>query len=122
MNIKKWISVFGEGIDKKLIEQRVTSEGNHLWHIFTWGNAPCLEGDEAKAAFDALEYTEAIRFCGGFSNRIKGVCTVGKLSADDVNNDPASDVYIVASDFSWTYVRTHEDGFFGPYFALKNKT
>ncbi|MBQ2911256.1 MAG: DUF4275 family protein, partial [Clostridia bacterium] len=28
-----------------------------------------------------------------------------------------SDVYIVASDFSWTYVRTHERGICGPYFC-----
>lgn len=119
MNINKWLSIFGEGVDKKLIKEHVTAEHNHLWHIFTWGDVPCLEGNEAKKAFDALEYTEAIKFTGGLSKKIKNQCIVGKLSSSDVDNDPASDVYIVASDFSWTYVRTHERGLCGPYLCIK---
>ena len=120
MNINRWLSAFAEGVDKKLIKERVTSEGNFLWHIFTWCEVPCFEGDEARAAFDALEYTEAIRFTGGFSGKVKKGGVVGKLSASDVDNDPASDVYIVAQDFSWTYVRTHEEGLCGPYLCIKN--
>lgn len=119
MNINKWISIFGEGVDKKIIKERVTAEGSFLWHIFTWGNVPCLKGDAAKAAFDALEYNEAIKFTGGFSNRVKNKGIVGKLSSLDVDNDPESDVYLVATDFSWTYVRTHEEGLFGPYLCIK---
>ena len=120
MNINKWLSVFGEGVDKKLIKERVTSEGNFLWHIFTWGEVPCLEGDEARETFNALEYTEAFKFTDGFSNRVKNKGTVGKISALDVDNDPAGDVYIVATDFSWTYVRTHEEDLCGPYLCIKN--
>lgn len=119
MTINKWLSAFAEGVDKKLIKKHVTSEGNFLWHIFTWCEVPCLEGDEAKEAFDALEYTEAYKFIDGFSNRIKNKGTVGKLSAEEVDNDPAADVYIVATDFSWTYVRTHEEGLCGPYLCIK---
>ena len=119
MNINRWLSAFAEGVDKKMIKKHVTSEGNFLWHIFTWCEVPCLEGDEAKAAFDALEYTEAIRATGGFSNKVKKGGTVGKLSAIDVDNDPARDVFIVAPDYSWTYVRTHEKGLCGPYFCVK---
>lgn len=32
---------------------------NHLWHIFTWGHIPCLEGDAARRAFDALDKVAA---------------------------------------------------------------
>ena len=119
MNINRWLSTFAEGVDKKMIKKHVTSKGNFLWHIFTWCEVPCLEGDEAKEAFDALEYTEAIRATGGFSNKVKKGGTVGKLSAIDVDNDPAGDVFIVAPDYSWTYVRTHEEGLCGPYFCVK---
>ena len=118
MNINKWLSIFGEFVDEKLINEHVTSDGNHLWHIFTWGEVTCLKGDEAKKAFDALEYTEAIKFYGGYSNKIMDISAVLKLSASDVDNDQASDVYIVATDYSWTYVRTHEDGL-GPYLCIK---
>ena len=120
MNINRWLSHFAEGVDKKMIKQHVTSDGNFLRHIFTWCEVPCLEGDEARKTFDALEYTEAIRATGGYSNRVKKCANVGKISAQDVDNDPAGDVYIVAKDYSWTYVRTHEEGLFGPYFCRRN--
>ena len=121
MNIKRWLSAFADEVDKKMIKKHVTSEGNFLWHIFTWCKVPCLEGDEARAAFDALEYTEAIRATGGYSNKVKKGEIVGKLSALDVDNDPAGDVFIVAADYSWTYVRTHEEGLCGPYFCIKKQ-
>ena len=116
--IERWLSVFGEGVDKKLIADRVTSNGNHLWHLFTWGEVPCLSGDEARKAFDALEYTNAIRFYNGYSNHIEKVSVVNKLSAKKVDRNKESDVYVVAEDFSWTYIRTHEFDL-GPYLCVK---
>jgi len=117
--IKKWISVFGEGVDKTLIEEHVTSYGNLLWHLFTWGEVPCLQGDDARKAFDDLQYEEAIRFYDGYASHIEKVSAIGKVSAKAVDKDRGSDVYIVAKDFSWTYVRTHEIGWCGPYFCKK---
>ena len=74
-------------------------------------------GEDAKRAFDELEYEEAIRFYDGYANHIEKVCVINKVSAKSVDKDKASDVYIVAKDFSWTYVRTHEEGVCGPYFC-----
>ena len=81
------------------------------------GEVPCLKGEEAKKAFDDLEYEEAIRFYDGYASHIDKVSVIGKVSAKAVDKDRGSDVYIVAKDFSWTYVRTYEDGRCGPYFA-----
>ena len=114
---KKWLKVFGRNVDKKLLDEHVTSYGNLLWHLFTWGEVPCLQGDDAKAAFDDLQYEEVIRFYDGYANHIEKVCVINKVSAKYVDKDKASDVYIVAKDFSWTYVRTHEEGVCGPYFC-----
>jgi len=116
--IKKWLSCFGRDVDGKLIEEHVTSQGNHLWHLFTWGEVPCLKGDEARKAFDALHYAEAIRFYDGYSNHIEEVAVIEKLTSLCVDEDEHSDVYVVAKDFSWTYVRTHEADL-GPYFCEK---
>ena len=116
--IEKWLSVFGKGVDKKMIVDHVTSHGNLLWHLFTWGNVPCIKGDEARIAFDALQYTEAIRFYDGYSNHIEGISVIDKVSAKKVDKDKKSDVYIVAKDFLWTYVRTHECDL-GPYLCVK---
>ena len=116
--IEKWLSVFGKGVYKKLLEDHVTSYGNLLWHLFTWGKVSCLKGDEARKAFDDLQYTEAIRFYDGYSKHIEGISLVDKISAKKVDKDKKSDVYIVAKDFSWTYVRTHEFDL-GPYLCVK---
>ena len=115
--LKKWLAVFGKEVDQKLIEEHVTSYGNLLWHLFTWGKVPCLKGDEARKAFDALSYTEAIRFYDGYAGHIDKVAVIEKISANKVDKDKASDVYIVAQDFSWTYARTHEYNL-GPYLCI----
>lgn len=115
--VKKWLKVFGKNVDKQMMEEHVTSYGNHLWHLFSWGEVPCLQGDDAKKAFDDLQYEEAIRFYDGYAGHIEKASVIGKLSAKAVDRDRASDVYIVAKDFSWTYVRTHEEGWCGPYFC-----
>jgi len=117
--VNKWLAAFGAGVDKEILEKHVTSYGNHLWHLFTWGEVKCLQGDEAKKAFDELQYENAIRFYDGYASRIEKVSVIDKISAKKVDKDPESDVYIVAEDFSWTYVRTHEEGLCGPYFCEK---
>lgn len=116
--MNKWLSVFGAGVDKQIIDEHVTSYGNLLWHLFTWGNVSCLQGDEARKAFDEVQYDEAIRFYDGYASHIEKVSVIDKVSAKKVDKDRASDVYIVEEDFSWTYVRTHEEGL-GPYFCRK---
>lgn len=114
---KQWIATFGKGVDPKDLADHVLSSCNCLWHLFSYEYVPCLEGKAARKAFDKLEYAEAIKFCIGFSERIEDVCEVGKLSAKDLDEDSGWDVYVVAKDFSWTYVRTHEGDYCGPYFC-----
>ena len=114
--MNKWLSVFGKGVEKEILEEHVTSYGNLLWHLFTWGEVTCLQGDEARKAFDELQYDTAIRFYDGYAGHIEKVSVIDKISAKKVDKDKKSDVYIVAKDFSWTYVRTHETGL-GPYFC-----
>ena len=117
--MEKWLSTFGKGVDKNMMEEHVTSYGNHLWHLFTWGEVHCLQGDDARKAFDELQYEEAIRFYDGYAGHIEKTSVIEKITAKAVDKDRASDVYIVAKDFSWTYVRTHEEGWCGPYFCKR---
>ena len=62
--MEKWLSTFGKGVDKNIMEEHVTSYGNLLWHLFTWGEVPCLKGEDARKAFDELQYEEGI--CGPY--------------------------------------------------------
>ena len=83
--VEKWLAIFGKDVDKKVINDHVTSYGNHLWHLFTWGNVPCILGDEARKAFDALDYAEAIRFYDGYSNHVDKISVIEKISAKKDN-------------------------------------
>ncbi len=119
--VQNWLDAFAADVPADILRDDVLKSCNLLWHAFTWGEADCLEGEEAKQAFDALDYTEAICFENGYSRydfpRINNVRTVGKMTAADL--DQYSDIYLTAPDFSWTYVHTHEDTFCGPYFCRK---
>ncbi|MBP3292559.1 MAG: DUF4275 family protein [Clostridia bacterium] len=119
--VQNWLDAFAADVPADILRDDVLKSCNLLWHAFTWGERECLEGEEAKQAFDALDYTEAICFENGYSifdfPRIDNVHTVGKMTAADL--EKYSDIYITAPDFSWTYVHTHEDPFCGPYFCRK---
>lgn len=121
--MERWLATFGEHVDKGQIEKRVTSHGNHLWHLFSWELVPSVESEDARMAFDKLQYTEAIKFHDGYSGHIQDVSAIGKVSAQEIETESADggniDVYVVAKDFSWTYVCTHEGGYCGPYLCVK---
>ena len=108
----RWLEVFGAGVDPKIMAERVLDACNYYWHIFSWGEVPCLEGEEARAAFDALEYGEAYVFWD-FAPHME---TIPKTTAAELDRG-TSDVYVVDREFQWTYVHTHEDGWMGPYFC-----
>ena len=120
--IEKWISEFASNVDEKSLNRCVLSKTNFLWHLFSFELVSAIEGEEAKKAFDNLEYEEAIKFYEESWNkdRINKISIVGKISSKEIDTEEESDVYIVAKDFSWTYVKTHEDGWYGPYFYKKN--
>lgn len=115
--VRCWIAAFGKDLSPLTIEERATSYGNHLWHLFSHDLVPHLEGDEARDAFDQEDYAEAICFYDGYAGHIEDASEIEKLYAEDIDDDDGYDIYIVAKDFSWTYVRTHERDYCGPYFC-----
>ena len=116
----RWLAAFASSASADLLEKHVTREYNFLWHIFSWNLVPCLEGDAAREAFDALEYTSAIMFHFGQRRHGKFVIQNGsfvkKIRAAAL--DSQLDVYVTAPDFEWTYVHTHEE-ICGPYFCRR---
>ena len=110
--VERWLSVFGAGADPQVIEEHVPGIYGYYWHLFSWAEVPCLEGEEARRAFDAVDYDEAYFF----GDWLPHVETIGKTTAAQLDKGE-SDVYVVDKNFRWTYVHTHEDGLFGPYFC-----
>ena len=115
--VRRWLAAFGKDLAPLTIEERATSNGNHLWHLFSHNLVPHLEGNEARAAFDQEDYAEALCFYDGSSGHIEDASMIEKLSAEDIDDEDGFDIYIVAKDFSWTYVRTHHGDHCGPYFC-----
>lgn len=110
----QWLATFGREVPRAVMRAHVTGGRNCMWHIFTWGQVPCVTGDAARQRFDALPCTPVLQFREG----ARHVETVGKPLATDLEMETgvSTDVYIVDADFTWTFVHTHEDEC-GPYFC-----
>lgn len=71
--VRRWLSIFAQNVPKEIMDNHVTADGNHMWHIFTWGNVPCQEGNAARAVFDQLQDIQVMQFYGGYDCKIKRV-------------------------------------------------
>ncbi|WP_043932958.1 DUF4275 family protein [Bacillus sp. EB01] len=90
-----------------------------LWHVFSYGKQACLEGRAAEEAFNA----ERKYACFVFNQDSEDALILKnakRFSADDLKNE--YDVYVADENFRWTYVKTHETGWHGPYFYKKETT
>jgi len=119
---KEWIKIFCNGIDENELKEHVLSDGNFIWHIFSWQLIPnntFLEGEEAREAFDAQDKTNAIYFEPWLGR--KEDKPIGNLPlAKDL--DLRLECYVMSIDKTWTYIKTHEYDSCGPYFyKLSNK-
>ena len=111
----KWLEKFATGISKRDLKKYVISTGNLLWHIFSWellANSSFLEGDQAKAAYDKIDKRGAIYIEWFEDDNTHNIAWDMNTAS---NLDKKVEVYVVAYDFSWTYIKTHES-MCGPYF------
>ncbi|MBQ9806010.1 MAG: DUF4275 family protein [Clostridia bacterium] len=112
---EKWLEHFSIGISKQDLKKYVVSTGNYLWHVFSWElleEKKFLVGDQAGAAYDKADKRGAI-YIEWFQDEKTHDITWDLNTADALDN--MVEVYVVARDFSWTYIKTHE-GMCGPYF------
>lgn len=95
-------------------------KGQHIWHVFSCNLIPCdglLTGDDARRAFDEMDKGHCI-CCdlyngGGVSDRLLPHLTTAREVED------LCEFYVVAGDYSWTYIKTHEGDLCGPYFVKR---
>ena len=117
--INQWLRHFAQGINKSQYEKYVKDQ--YIWHVFSWELIKpdgLLIGDAARQAYNDAMKTECI-FCDIYNNG--GV--TDKLSpqydtAEKIDEN-MTEFYVVAKDYSWTYIKTHECDLCGPYF-LRN--
>lgn len=86
--------------------------GSYLWHAFSFGLLECLEGNEARRAFDGLARGGAV-LLAAWEDAGYRLADAAALSARDL--EALDDVAVVDEDFGWVYAKTHEAEL-GPYF------
>ncbi|TRY42587.1 DUF4275 family protein [Geobacillus sp. LEMMJ02] len=91
----------------------------YLWHVFSYKMRDCLTEEEAETAFDQEEKTCCYLFFQYGDDAFK-VEDASVLKAADLAAENAKiDLYVVDSEFNWTFVMTHESGWLGPYFSRR---
>ena len=117
--INLWLKRFANEVTKEQLEKYV--ENQYIWHVFSWKlfkASNLLVGDEARQAFNKISKDDCI-CCDMFN----GNGVTDKLSprfdtAEKIDAE-LEEFYVVAKDYSWTYIKTHECDLCGPYF-LRN--
>ena len=110
-----WLSHFANGISRENIKKYVVSAGNYLWHVFSWkllDKKVFLTGNSARKAYDKIDKHNALYIDWFEDNETKEL--TAKLNTANAL-DEMIEIYVVAPDFSWTYIKTHES-MCGPYF------
>lgn len=111
----KWLEIFASEISEKLLNKHVFSYGCYVWHIFDYkllGEDKYSVSEEAKKAYNKVDKDGAVFIDWDVDDDFRDV-TWEFYNADAF--DSYSEVYVVAKDFSWTYIKTHEEDC-GPYF------
>ena len=112
---KRWLKLFASDVSKSDIRKHVL-DGGFIWHVFSRELKPgdsFLTGEDARKAFDRADKSGALYY-EPFPNN-------GPHEAE-YDSPPASqledlkEVYVVSSDNSWTFIKTHEGDLCGPYF------
>ncbi|MDE7244324.1 MAG: HAD hydrolase-like protein [Oscillospiraceae bacterium] len=114
---ERWVQVF----DPK----GVLKPGWWFGCVFTAPDpVPHLEGDEARAAFNALEYDTAVIFREGTMGTVRPHIALpgitAKVSADWAEQTAFcqdTDLFITDREFRWTFAVNHEGWGPGPYFC-----
>ena len=118
----RWLDVFADDVSEADLGRHVLSEGNYLWHLFSWNLVPCLTGDAAR---QALAEAPGEKYLFYYEYPPEDMPLVRPVTAEelasltaDAGAVPGGDWYVVDKDFTWTYVQTHEAEC-GPYFCRK---
>lgn len=104
-----------EDKDKIYLKYKDGYQG-YLWHLFSNKQRDCLEREEANEAFQKVAHESYYVFYQ-LSNEVLILENAAEFMVEDLEEE--YDVYVVDKDFTWTYVKTHETEWCGPYFCRK---
>lgn len=112
----QWLQHFAKDIPDHMLKKYV--DGQYIWHIFSYQlikSDHLLIGDSARQAFDQASKENCI-CCDPFGpNGVTDKLSPQYNTAAKIDK-ATIELYIVAKDYSWTYIKTHEGDSCGPYF------
>lgn len=88
----------------------------YLWHVFSYERRKYLKEKQADIAFKE----QSKQSCYVFYQHTDDAFILENaslLTAEEFVNE--EDVYVVDKEYNWTYVKTHETGWCGPYFSRR---
>ena len=115
-----WLSTFAPQVTAAQREACYLSQ--YLWHLFSYRllrEGRFLEGEAARAAYDAADKEGAFVICLWNGDGESAPLPARLHRAKALERRPES--YVVGRDWRWTYVSTHENGHCGPYFLLRDR-
>lgn len=123
---KEWVGNYTD--DPEIIKNALPSRKMHnlLWHVFSFEDNKAIEGDEATTKYDNITKSKAVIYIDDIDTAFQAndVSKLTSFEIEELNSNEelefgCIDIIITADDFSWTYCRTHESGWIGPYFYQK---
>ena len=90
--------------------------GGYDWHTFSFEHAKSVAGPEAKAEYLAQPCERFVLIPDGHGSRTESGFVVEGPHPDLGGRD----MLVVPEDLQWTMAFTHEDGWLGPYFCLRD--
>jgi hypothetical protein len=81
----------------------------YLWHVFSYGTTPALEGADALARYAQQACAQYV----ALSNDRKSAF----LTTTRPERNLYQDWFVFPPNLAWTMAFTHEDGWIGPFFA-----
>ena len=122
---KMWLKSFAAPLyntsENKNIRYILNAEP-YIWHLFSWKYLPegsYLSGDEARAAFDKIKgrRKDSAIYIEPFGS--KESFTLDPVNTNSHTLEAHVEIYVAGKDFSWTYIKTHENDMCGPYYCDK---
>ena len=98
----QWLATYGA--DRAGVNAKA-----YPWHIFSAGRYPCTEADRALSDY---EREEAVAFVV-LSNDLRSAV----ITSVRPERCTWIDYLVFPPNLAWTFARTHEEGWLGPYFA-----
>ena len=77
---------FCDGVSDAELGRHVLSDGNYLWHLFSWNLVPCLSGDAAR---QALSEASGEKYLFYYEEPPEGEPLVRPVTAEELVTLPA---------------------------------